>query len=164
MNTVVGETLHGPAGTAVEHTFTFEPGEHTAQRACLGSWLIDAPGQSPAWRHYLLSVVHLRPVDGVPATIVVPHATHEIVVTALDPDRAPSVGDTDSWLMLVPVNVAEQVELPDDAAAVRLLRACAQAVVDGVLPAEPPLAGAVEPWRTSLLRTAAHERGEPHAP
>jgi hypothetical protein len=34
----------------------------------------------------------------------------------------------------------------------------------GILPAEPPLAGAVEPWRTCLLKSAAHQRGEVHAP
>jgi hypothetical protein len=131
----------------------------------IASWLLHCPGQSPAWSEYLLSVIHLRDIPGTPpAHQQWPGATHEVLLTALHPDAHPSPGDPGSWVPLTPVNVCQQIEVPSDDDARDLLRLAAQAVVDGRLPAEPPLAGQVEPWRTVLLKSAAHARGEEHAP
>lgn len=134
------------------------------QQATVAAWWLECPGEAPLWSKYLLAVVHLRPVDGIPANVVVPGATHELLVVALNPERDPRAVDPDSWEYLLPPNVTEQVELPDDNAAKQLASHAAQAVVAGILWAEPPLSGQVEPWRTSLIKTAAHLRGEPHAP
>ena len=157
-----GREFSGPFGTATEVILKSDVLDHGAH---IGTWLLHCPGQSPAWEHYMLSAVHLRPIPGEskPATIKVPGATHEFLVLALNPERTPTP-DNPPWPHLTPANVVEQVELPDDAAAAELLALCAQAVVDGVLPAEPPLAGQVEPWRTVLIKSAAHARGEVHAP
>ena len=35
--------------------------------AHLAGWLVHAPGQSPAWEHYAVNVVHLRRGEGLPA-------------------------------------------------------------------------------------------------
>jgi len=51
-----------------------------------------------------------------------------------------------------------------DEAAVELLDLAVRAVLDGRLWAEAPLSGQVEPWRTVLIKTSAHARGEEHAP
>ena len=159
-----GRRLTGPAGTADE--VLFEPTGNPDHSAHIGTWLLHCPGQSPAWEHYALMAVHLRPLPGEsrPARINVPGATHEFLLCAIDPARTPSAADPPgSWSFLRPFNVWEQVDLPADAAAAELLELCARAVLAGVLPAEPALAGAVEPWHTSLLRSAAHYRGEAHA-
>lgn len=159
-----GRVEEGPAGRAVELLLPAER-ESSAEEATLAAWFITAPGQSPAWSHYLLSAIHLRPIEGVkPAVITVPRATHELLVIALDPGSRPVPTDSSSWRWLLPVNVCEQVELPGDESAVELARMAARAVVLGALPAEPPLSGAVEPWRTSMVKTSAHLRGEEHAP
>lgn len=159
-----GRTLTGPAGTAVE-IILGDPA-NPDQAATVAAWFLTCPAQSPAWDHYMLAVVHLRDVPGQtrPANIRIPHATHEILVAALDPDAHPTADDTTTWQFLLPINVSEQLELPDDAAAIDLLELAARAVLDGRLWAEPPLSGQVEPWRTALIKTAAHARGETHAP
>lgn len=160
-----GRVLTGPFGTATEVVVENDPDpDHQAH---IGTWLLDCPGQSPAWSLYMLAAVHLRsfPGESKPATIRVPRATHEFLVLALDPKFDATPDDLPgTWRFLRPVNVCEQVELPDDETAAAVLYKCAQAVVDGVLPAEPMLSGAVEPWRSVLIKTAAHVRGEVHAP
>lgn len=163
MNVREGRRLDGPAGTAVEVIAT----EHDVPdwQASVAVWFLDCPGQSPAWRHYSLAAVHLRPIEGVkPAVVTVAGATHEVLLVALDPKTEPTPTGLGSWRMLHPVNVCEQITVPDDAHAAELLFMCAKAVVAGVLPAEPALAGAREPWHTSLIKTSAHVRGEEHAP
>lgn len=159
-----GETLSGPAGKATEVIVDLDPDDPPAWAAGLSNWLLDCPGQSPAWNHYVLRSCHLRPIDGAPgAVIAVPGATHEVLLAALDPAPPPTC-DPASWQMLRPLNVVEQLQLPDDDACRALVRKAVEAILAGVLPAEPPLAGAVEPWRTTLIKTAAHLRGEEHAP
>lgn len=161
-----GRVIEGPFGSATE--VLWDAVTVADWGATLATWFLDCPGQSPAWRHYGLSIIHLRPIEGEskPATIRIPHATHEVLLVAYDPydpELDPRPDDVETWRFLMPVNVMEQIELPSDQAAVELLELCARAVVNGILPAEPMLAGAVEPWRTVLLRTAAHLRGEEHA-
>ncbi len=159
-----GRVLTGPFGTATEVLVESAEPDHQAH---IGTWLLDCPAQSPAWRHYMLACVHLRPLPGQskPATIREHGATHEVLLLALDPKCNPTADDQPgTWDFLRPFNVMEQVELPSDEAAAEMLARCAKAVVDGILPATPPLAGAVEPWRTTLIKSAAHARGEVHAP
>jgi hypothetical protein len=165
MKVTLGEQLRGPAGHAHE-LLLGKPDWWTRpeQQATLAAWFLNCPGQSPGWDRYLLSVIHLRPIPRArPAAILVPGATHEVILFALDPIRRPQPTRPHSWKPLLPINVMEQVQLPDDDAARTLLRGAARAVMDGLLPAEPALSGAVEPWRTSMIRTAAHLRGEEHA-
>jgi len=163
MKVRTGKVLPGLAGTATEVIVV--RGGTPAQAATLATWFLRCPGQSPAWDSYLLSIIHLRDLPGVPpAHVRVPGATHEVMLFALDPQPDPQPGKPNSWRFLHPQNVMEQVQLPDDQAAVELLAKCTEAVLAGVLPAEPPLSGAVEPWRTALIKTSAHLRGEEHAP
>ncbi len=163
MKAWIGREVTGPAGTATE--IIAEAFDRPEQAATLATWFLHCPGQSPAWDSYMLSVIHLRTIEGVREPVIrFPGATHEVLLAALDPGSAPSVDNPDSWQLLMPINVEEQVELPDDEAAVRLAELAARAVVTGALWAEPPLSGQVEPWRTTLVKTAAHARGEEHAP
>jgi hypothetical protein len=160
----IGRREHGSRGTAKE--VLPDQGEWATvdMSATIATWFLDCPGQSPAWRHYLLSVVHLRPIEGQSHEPVFqfPGATHEVMVVALDPDRKPSPADSETWFHLTPVNVAQQLVLEDDEQAKELLHLAARAVVSGILPAEPALAGAKEPWQTTLVNTAAHMRGLEH--
>lgn len=154
--------MHGEYGTATEVLFTPSIPD---QQASIRTWLLNCPGQSPFWSHYMLSILHLREIDGaLPVTILFPGATHQVIVMALDTYASPTPDNIEEWVWLTPVNVQEQLELPSDQAAGELLDLCAAAVIEGVLPAEPALSGDPEPWRSALLKSAAHLRGEAHAP
>lgn len=161
---VVGEKLVGPAGVAYECIVTLGPRDPLAWQAGIADWFLHCPGQSPAWDHYRMGIVHLRPVEGsLTPYLQFPTATHELLMGALDPRYKPRPEKMKRWKYLRPLNIVQQMQLPDDEAARELLKQCAQAVVDGILPAEPMFSGQQEPWRTTLIKTAAHARGEEHA-
>lgn len=163
MELKVGKTLLGPYGSAAEVLYGEQP-PRPDWKATVAMWFLTCPGQSPLWEHYMMYMIHLRPIWGVaPAIVRVPRATHEVMLLALDPERHPSPTNNETWAWLRPINVQEQIQLPDDDAARALAEQAAEAIVNGILPAEPPLAGAREPWRTVMIRTSAHMRGEEHA-
>lgn len=147
-------TLTGPAGTATEL------GPDDRWPASVAAWFLTCPGQSSAWDSYLLGVVHLRELNGRAAHISAPGATHELLLVALNPEHSPVRDDPRTWGFLLPHNVCEQVQLPDDQAARQLVDACAQLVVDGLLFAEPPLSGQREPWHSVVTATVEHLQGK----
>lgn len=143
-------TITGPAGAATLVATEIEPGD-AQYAATVATWFLHCPRQSPAWEHYLLACVHLRPLPGAPEPkIVRPLATHEFLVVALDPAEKPRPDDVRSWAHLTPVNVAEQLLLASDVEARQVVALAAQLVVHGALPAEPLLSGQREPWRSTL--------------
>lgn len=154
--------IEGPAATA-ERFPKVDP-ETPAQRATLAGWLIDAPGQAPAWRHYLLSVIHLRDMPGAPpARIRIAGATHELILCALDPLGNPSIHDRESIRPLTPLNAEAQFMVPTDEQAVSLAEKAVRAICDGVLPAEPafPERGR-QIWQAVVMSTAEHMRTGGH--
>jgi hypothetical protein len=157
------ETLDGPAGRAQNILAEPDDIKRLDHSATLSAWFITAPGQSIFWSNFLLAIYHLRDIEGVAsAKKVYEGVTHELILVALNPDRNPQPLDMQTWQHMTPINFVIQVELPSDEKAKELLALAAHAVVDGALWAEPPLSGQQEPWRTSILRTAAHLRGEAH--
>ena len=154
MEIKLGTVRFGVAGKAQQLLVELEDSDPKDFQAALGNWFIEAPNQSPAWRHYMLSLIHLRSIEGVPpAHIRVPGATHEFMMMAMDPDPAPDPLNPKTWSYLRPVNLEQQVVLPSDEAAIKLLARSAQCVAEGVLWAEPPLSGQVEPWQSFLRRS-----------
>jgi hypothetical protein len=163
MQVTVGAWVEGPAGTATPVFVDLEPGDPADWSGTVASWFLDCPGQSPAWRHYILNMIHLRPIEGVPAAkVTVVGATHELHLAALNPEAHPRPGRPQSWQRLTPLNALEQVRLPGDGEARDLAALAARAVVMGQLPAEPALSGATEPWHTVIATTAEHLRGVHH--
>lgn len=133
-----------------------EPSDPLDWESGIGNWFIEAPGESPVWQHYMLSAVHLRPIENVKAAhLRFPGATHEFMLVAMDPVRKPDPLNPETWSFLLPVNLSEQVALPNDSEASMLLRRCAEAVTKGVLWAEPLFSGMVEPWRSFLNAQAS---------
>lgn len=160
----LGTRHEGKAGVATN--LIFEDGDLTgpSAEAQVAAWFIHAPGQSAAWDKYLLSIYHLRPIEGVKeATKLYPGITHEVLLAALNPEHNPNALDVQSWQYLRPINYITQVEVPGDEQARTLVDLLAIAIADGALWAEPPLSGQREPWDTSVMATTAHMRGEPHA-
>jgi len=56
---------------------------------CLAVALLHCPGAHPFWGWWLMSLIHLRPVEGFPPAHVSPGATHELLVQVIDPERCP---------------------------------------------------------------------------
>lgn len=155
-----GEIKVGAVGRATEILSELEPSDRPDLQGSVGIWFLDCPGQSPAWRHYLLSIAHLRPIEGVkPARIFREGATHEVMLLALDPEANPAPCDEGSWKWLSPTNYAGQIILPSDRDARRVIGILARATADGLLWAEPPLSGQKEPWESQLRQLEDHAAG-----
>lgn len=154
-----GRKIVGVSGQAMQVLFEREPTDKPDIAGTVAMWFVECPNQSPAWRHYHVALIHLRPIEGVkPAYIRRPGATHEIVIAALDPSKWPTANNAESWSFLTPLNLEEQIKMPDDATAEHLLEHAIEQMIAGHLWAEPPLSHQVEPWR-SWLR--AHEDIKP---
>jgi hypothetical protein len=82
-------------------------------------------------------------------------------MAALDPARNPVATDVKSWGLLMPLNLEEQIIMPDDETAVHLLDHAVEKIVEGALWAEPPLSLQVEPWRAWLRAHESKETGLP---
>jgi hypothetical protein len=138
--------IAGPAGTA--EPATLRPLDRD-QEAALAGWLIHAPGQSPAWEHYMLQLCHLREMPGVrAASKQFPEAEHQVILLALDPKGRPDPDEPESWWPLTPYNALVQFGgAPSDEAAVSALYAVMEAIVNGQMMAEPPDHG----WGRSAL-------------
>lgn len=166
-------TVHeGPAGRVQSCAIPDTP--EAAETLC--HWLIDAPGQSPAWSQYVMFCVRLR--DDQPGFAPVKRhyegTTHELDVWAINPDHHLTVDLIEqsfasgeplvSRALLKPVNVCVQFIATDDE-MLQLVDYAARAVADGILAAEPPFSGNPRGvWLTPLTKTLAHIRGEEHAP
>lgn len=99
--------------------------------AQVAQWVMQAAYAHPIWHSYVLSLVHLRPVSGLrPPLIMVPDATHEFMLYALDPGHPI---DFERLRCLQPMNFAAQFKSDDDAAAIRRIEETVQDVIDGVL-------------------------------
>lgn len=158
---MVEPTFTGTFGSAYKVTLPAPAErERPAMQASLVSWFLHMPGSHPFWSCYLLSLVHLREIEGAPPAFKrYPDATHEIHVIALNPEKSPKPDDMTTWQCLTPINVVEQFEAKSDDDAVLMLEQLARACVDGLLYVEPQgVRGARERWTTTVTRTAEHLR------
>lgn len=155
----------GPNGFAVRMAIPDTP----KAAETVDAWLLTTPAYHPLWSQYMLGVVRLR--KGIPG-FPDPHyqfegATHELNVVALNPEGGtydPATFFDQPIKFLTPVNIAEQFEATDDELR-KLAWFAAAAVVHGI--ANPETADAPSSirfsWKTMLVKTLAHLRGESHA-
>lgn len=127
----------------------------------LGSWLVHVPGAHPFWSWWLMSVVHLREVEGVPVVRQYPEAEYEFLILAINPDAEdgldpddwpPTTANDEPW-MLWPPDVVEQFHGVDDETAKNILDLGVAAVMDGAV---SPDSDYRRWWRESLARTVEH--------
>jgi hypothetical protein len=130
----------------------------------VGGFILHVPGAHVLWDHYAISVVHLRPIEGVRApTKRFETATHEFLIMSLNPEQPlPSslrVDDEFRLNYLTPIDVVEQFEVPDDVGADHILEMAVRAIVDG-------FASPDQDWRLwwagAIKATAAHYRDGTH--
>lgn len=119
---------------------------------CLGRWNIHAPGQSPAWSWYTVTLADIRDVrDDLKLD---PDSTHQIAVFSNDPDRA-----TDEQMRagacfpITPINVVLQFLCWSDDFAVTVTENAVTAAVEGKLMLEPHrIEGAADMWTDRVQR------------
>ncbi len=99
--------------------------------ATVGMWLLFCPGAHLAWSYWWLTLIHLRPIDGVPpAKITTSGAGWELMCCAQSPDDAPNPDDAASLRMLHPLDwIVQFGDVPDDTRA----REVAELVVKSIM-------------------------------
>jgi hypothetical protein len=133
-------------------------------KTTLDAWIITAPYWHPLWSQYVLAVITLADLPGVPpAHKERPDVTHQVLVMTLDPNSGPYDAATVTELhFLQPGNIAAQFTTTDDQAR-DLAPLCVRAVVDGLLTPETADAPAKTraAWRQVIHQTLEHHR-DPH--
>lgn len=152
----------GPYGTAKRIPRANYPDTTTT----LDAWIITAPIWHPLWSQYMLALITLADVPGMPPAVIErPDATHQVIVMTLNPEHGPYDATTvreDTLRFLRPGNIGEQFTATDDQAR-EIAALCVRACVDGVL--SPETADAPDriraAWRSSIQKTVDHDR-DPH--
>jgi hypothetical protein len=148
-------------------------------------WLISAPSYHPLWGQYDLCVFSLADTEGIePAHLDFDGATHELMLRALNPETGHgeggkypqphtpecisshfAPGSTGGIRFLTPVNIALQFEASGDEMD-QLAEMAVEAVCNGLW--NPETSDAPETirgqWKSGMVRTLAHIRGEAHSP
>jgi len=133
-----------------------------SQEATLCTWFISIaknhPCHHPFWDKYLLSVIHLRDIEGEePARKDYPEAEYELMVHALNPEKNPTHKDRETWQLLRPVNIQEQFHGVDDDQAAYIGELAAKTCIDAYLFIEPEgIRGAREFWTKAIAGTIDH--------
>lgn len=109
-----------------------------AQKGVVAAYLVEAAWAHPAWHSYLISVSHLRQIDGAPAPEVSGNATHQVWVFALEPSktREPLLAGDELELssrLLWPMNFSGQFIARDDTHAANIVRMAIRDICDGYL-------------------------------
>lgn len=125
--------------------------------ATVDAFILRVPEAHPFWDHWLVSLIHLRPIAGVkPATIRLTGATHELLIMALDPECALPGLDVDAsfhprWLS--PIDVVEQFQATDDAVAAQIFELAVRVIVDGQASPDQDWRAW---WKEAVATTARH--------
>lgn len=153
------ERGQGPHGTWIR----WEPLDPALLKGGVSSYFIHCPTAHPAWDWFMLDLIHLRPVPGLPiAKKISPENTHEVVAFAVDPDSYNEEPVPLEVSYLNPYNLNFQFAAAGDVEARWVVSLAVQAVVDGRLAIEPPF-GPVSlsnEWRLIVNATIAHHSGE----
>jgi hypothetical protein len=79
--------------------------------AALEAWLVHRPDAHPLWSNYMVSIVTLADVPGMPpAKKRTRSCTHELQVLALDPEHEPDPDKSTGSKFLYPPNFVRQFE------------------------------------------------------
>ena len=96
-------------------------GEHPTT---LAAALLHCPDAHPFWSWWMVSLVHLRLIEGLPpAHLAAPEMTHEIAVQAINPERCPvpdPAACREGYPHLTPPDIVQQFAAQSDAMAVAL--------------------------------------------
>lgn len=131
------------------------------QAATLAQWLVHCPGGHPFWSCWVMTVIHLRDIEGAaPAHKEYPEAMYEISFRAIDPRKLGSTGCPEPEIasiaehgMLEPADFVAQFHGINDATACAILDAAAKYAALRVVSPDQINRHA---WAELLVRTIAH--------
>jgi len=127
-----------------------------AQTATIRAYLLHCPGAHAAWSYWMVDLIHLRPIEGVPpASKSYAEAEYELISIALNPahDAALDPDDASTFRHLRPIDFAHQFHGVDDASAIDLLDRLVDLVVAGRLSPDSDYARA---WKQLLWGSIEH--------
>lgn len=116
--------------------FAAKAGLDTSHDAGVALWLVEAPWAHPFWHSYMLTLIHLRPLPGVPeARIMLPGATHEMWLHALDTStkRTAVIAQGHPPRPLQPMNFGAQIIAETDEAAAARIEDAVRRICAGTL-------------------------------
>lgn len=127
------------------------------QEATLSSYLVYFPASHPFWPTYLVAMIHLRDMPGVPpANKDFPEAEYEFMIVALDPEGTPghplAVDDMQSFRHLTPINVRVQFNAASDDDARQRCTDAVTLICQQGAGIEPDDDARVRPWWTENIR------------
>ena len=142
---MIAPAIVGPRGRAWRGEDFPKPAEpwRPDWDANCGMWLINVPGCHPFWSWWIVSAVHLRPIEGVkPARLQRPTSTHELMILALNPECGePDPNDYHAWVdrqraekrahFMTPADLSHQVDAATDEMVTEVCRLLVKAFCDG---------------------------------
>lgn len=125
-----------------------------AYDASIGLWLLDCPEVRPPWHFWFLSLIHLRPIDGVrDVEIVTPGAGWEILSLIVDAHDEPDPDNIYNGSPKTPVWGVQFGHVTTDVEAEAVALACVHAIVTGKASPDYPEGGY---WRKTIPEIAKH--------
>lgn len=145
--------LEGPCGKA--WIVKSNPGTP----AVVAKWIIYRPGAHAFWSYWLVSAITLQDLPNIPpAKIVVPGATHEIIVMSMNPDFEPNPDSLEDFHLLDPSDLIHQLAGLSDVDASRVVELYVKTVITG---GASPDSDFRSWWKPILDKTAEHFRENP---
>lgn len=122
--------------------------------ASIGCWLLYCPGVHAMWSYWVLGLVHLRPVEGVPDALKhYPDAEYELHSVALAPDYKPDPDRPAEFQRLTPIDFAHQFHGVTDEQARDMLERFVDLVMVGRIAPDTDYA---RRWRAFIDGTVEH--------
>lgn len=108
------------------------PQARQEQSASLIGYVLHGPWH-PFWHWWMVSVVHLRPIDGQAANKRYPEAEYEFMIVSIDPETPPDPAETfpQDVKYLTPIDVVEQFDGVSDDDARGICTAAVRAITQG---------------------------------
>jgi hypothetical protein len=113
-------------------------------------WLLHSPKTHAVWDYWMVSLIHLRDVPGVPAAVKQdPSHTHELLIFALQRGSLPpNPAEPQGFEALTPPDLVQGFVAASDAEAVSILERMLERFIDGHLPPDVDFARL---WKRLLL-------------
>ena len=112
--------------------------EHTKKehQGHLATFLVNSPIAHPIWSYWMVALVHLRDIPGVPpARKHYPDAEFEFAIASIDPDHGIPDPDKGPWPLLEPLDCVVQLHGVTDEQAAELCEKAVQLMVhQGISP------------------------------
>ena len=130
--------------------------------ACVGHWLINVPGAHPFWEHWLVTVIALKDIPGVPpAHKRYPEAEYEFLIASINPEECPHPEpDAAHYSLLSPIDVIEQFHGVSERDAFRVGYGAVQAILHGRMSPDQDFRSM---WHALIGNTVEHFKAGTHA-